>query len=93
MTRFNILAIIAGQNQPLTCAEIAKLSGRPCWYTRSFQASLATRLRKLWKWGLVRRKVHPWNRPAHSRERPYVWALSARGRDRVSWARSKGKVN
>jgi hypothetical protein len=46
MTRFNILAIIAGQNQP-----IAKLSGRRGWDTRSFRASLATRLRKLWRWG------------------------------------------
>ena len=51
MTRFNILAIIAGQNQPLTCVEIAKLSGRPGWHTRSFRASLATRLRKLRRWG------------------------------------------
>jgi hypothetical protein len=93
MTRFQILAIIAGQNQALTCAEIAELSGRPGWYTRSFRASLATRLRKLWKWGLLRRDLHPWNRAAHSRQRPYAWRLSARGRQRLSWARSEGKVN
>ena len=50
MPRFDILAILAEQSRPISCKRIAELTGRRGWYRRSFQADLATRLRRLYRW-------------------------------------------
>jgi hypothetical protein len=90
MTRFQILELISGQNRPLTCEEIAKLSGHPTGYSRSFYASVASRLRRLWRLGLLCRDSRPSRRLRGS---VYVWTLSERGKERLLWARSQGKVS
>ncbi len=90
MTRFDILAILAGQNRGITCREIAELSGQTLFGTRSFRASLNSRLRRLWRWGLVRREMRQELRPRHARTGVYVWDLSARGRQRLAWAQGRG---
>ena len=56
MTRFDLLAILETQMQPISCAQIAKLTGQSRCYSRSFRADLATRLRTLYRWGLLRRR-------------------------------------
>jgi len=92
MTRFELLAILSGQDRALSCAEIAQLTGHPRWYSRNFRASLNARLRRLWRWGLVRRRRAPWRRPAHARCGVYLWSISRRGLERLAWAESQELV-
>lgn len=92
MTRFELLALLAGQNEAISCNRIAEISGQRSWYRRSFRASLASRLRRLRRWGLVRRRLAPYLRPAHARTGIYLWRISSRGRKRLQWARSAGKL-
>jgi hypothetical protein len=85
MTRFDILAILATQSRPVSCARIAELTGKRGWYRRSFHADLATRLRRLYRWGLL----HRWrvaDEPFDYTRAKYLWALSQRGRERLEWA-------
>jgi hypothetical protein len=85
MTRFDILAILAAQSRPISCRSIAKLAGKRGWYGRSFQADLATRLRRLYRWGLL----HRWrvaDGPFWDQRAIYLWSLSQRGRERLKWA-------
>ena len=90
MTRFDILAILADQSRPISCKRRAELNGKRGWYRRSFQADLATRLRRLYRWGLLRR----WKTaeaPFTDGRAIYLWSLSQRGRERLEWAtRSSG---
>jgi hypothetical protein len=89
MTRFDILAILAAQSNPIPCKRIAELTGKRRWYRRSFQADLATRLRRLYRWGLL----HRWRAAdgpfGHARAKylwSLSWSLSPRGRERLEWA-------
>jgi hypothetical protein len=94
MTRFDLLAILERQMQPISCAQIAKLTGQRRYYSRSFQADSATRLRKLNRWGLLRcRRIYR-RRLWGSRHRGprYLWSLSRRGRARLEWARRRDLV-
>ena len=96
MTRFEILKILSanttffGYPTPISCAELAKRAGHPRSYTRSYQASLATRLRRLWNYGLVIRQFAKSHRPGP--RRVSVWTISPRGMERLSWAKARGKV-
>jgi len=85
VTRFDILAILADQSRPISCARIAELTANRGWYRRSFQADLATRLRRLYRWGLL----HRWRvaeGPFWDRRAIYLWSLSRRGLERLKWA-------
>src|SRR6266478_4448644 len=88
MTRFDLLAILDAQTHPISCARIAEISGRRDWYRRSFQADLATRLRKLYRWGLLRRRSVSGGR-SWSRRAKYLWSISERGRTRLEWAQGR----
>jgi hypothetical protein len=88
MTRFDLLAILDAQTRPISCARIAELSGRRGWYRRSFQADLATRLTKLYRWGLLRRQNVSDRRSRGGRAK-YLWSLSERGRTRLEWAQGR----
>jgi hypothetical protein len=81
MTRFDILAIFATQSRPISCKRLAELTQRPASYRRSFQADLATRLRRLYRWGLR----HRWS-AFSGRRAIYLWSFSQRGRERLAWA-------
>ena len=83
MTRFELLELLNQQNCAISCAEISGLLKVPDRHTRSFCSSLATRLRRLYRWGLVRRQ--------RLRSR-YLWRISERGRERLAWAKSRGLV-
>jgi hypothetical protein len=89
MTRFQILALLSGQDRALSCTEVAQLTGHPRWYSRNFRASLHAQLRRLWRWGLLRRRRARWRRPAHSRSGIYLWSISRRGQERLAWAKSE----
>jgi hypothetical protein len=90
MTRFRILEEIGKNLFAVSTKELAKHTNHPSSHTRSYQASLGTRLRRLWHQGLLRRRVDAFLRPGHRRRRVYVWTLSSRGIDRLHWARSNG---
>ena len=93
LTRFRILALLSSANYGLTCKELAKASGQDHFSKRSFLASLTSRLRRLRRWGLVRRKLDRFNRPMRARRiGVYRWRISRRGLDRLAWARTKRKV-
>ena len=94
MTRFDLLAILETQSSPISCARIAVLSGSRRCHRRSFQADLATRLRRLYRWGLLRRRdVSKRNFLGGWGKRPkYLWSISARGRERLAWARRRNLV-
>ena len=92
MSRFVILALLARMNRAVTCVELARLCGLPGWFTRSFRASLNSRLRRLRRWGLVKRKLVPWLKPARASCGVYVWTISERGKLRLQWARKEGKL-
>lgn len=94
MTRFEILDQMADYLVPVTCAEFAKRSGHPKAHTRSFQASMATRLRRLKAYGLVRTEGFGWAwRPiSRSKRRINYWFITRKGRDRLAWAKSEGKI-
>ncbi len=91
LDRFQLLELISASQHALSCTELAKLTGQPGWYTRSFRASLATRLRRLWRWGLLRRYLDTSQRPRHARRSGvFVWSMSPKGKDRLTWAKSEG---
>lgn len=93
VTRFRILALLSAADGGLTCKELAKVTEHERYITRSFQASLATRLRRLRRWGLVRRRLDKFDRPKRSRRKGVSrWRLSRRGSTRLSWAKSRGLV-
>src|SRR5437762_12142026 len=85
MTRFDILAILAEQSHPISCKRLAELTGKRGWYRRSFQADLATRLRRLYKWGLLHRWQTAYGFFRGGRAK-YRWSLSPRGKSRLEWA-------
>jgi hypothetical protein len=90
ISRFWILLVLSEAFFGLTCREIAQKTGKTRWYTRSFRASLATRLRRLRSFGLVQRTLDRLSRPARSRRVGiYRWKISDRGRQRLLWAKSK----
>ena len=90
MTRFDILAILAAQSRPISCKRLAELTGLARWYRRSFQADLATRLRRLYRWGLL----HRWQagKAFFGTRRGYLWSVTQRGRARLEWARQRDLV-
>jgi hypothetical protein len=91
MTRFDILAILATQSHPISCARIAELTQIRGQYRRSFQADLATRLRRLRKWGLLKR----WQaRKAHfgAGRSKYLWSITQRGQERLAWASASDQL-
>jgi hypothetical protein len=93
MTRFEILKLLSDAFFGATCSQLAKMSGQKHWNTRSFRASLATRLRRLRSSSLIRRELDRWSRPAHSRRIGiYRWWITQRGQERLAWAKSKGLV-
>jgi hypothetical protein len=90
-SRFRILELLSATDGALTCSELAKRSGQAGFWTRSFRASLATRLRRLRRWGLVWRHRERWGRPARSRRAGiYRWRISRRRLARLGWAKEKG---
>lgn len=92
MTRFEILREFSTYVTPVTCKDFAKGTGDPKAHTRSFQASLATRLRRLRTHGLLRRATYKSGLVFRSKRRLHHWSITSRGRDRLAWAKSKGKV-
>lgn len=89
LSRFRILELLSQEVLGFTCSGLAKRAGQD-WNTRSFRASLATRLRKLRQQGLVRSDLDKLSRPAHSRRAGVCrWRLTGRGLARLSWARSR----
>src|SRR5690348_17324178 len=92
ITRFEILALLEQQDRAISCREIAEMLRCPAWYSRDVRASLHARLRKLWRWGLVKRRLNPYIRPLYARCGVYLWTLSTRGRARLHWARKQGLV-
>jgi hypothetical protein len=92
MTRFDLLGILERQSQPISCARIAVLTGVRGCHSRSFQADLATRLRWLYRWGLLRRR-NVSNRRGWGKRPKYLWTLSVRGRTRLEWARRRDLVD
>ena len=93
LSRFHILKLLSDALFGLTCFQLAKKSGQEHWNTRSFRASLATRLRRLRSSGLIRRELDRLSRPAHSRRIGiYRWSITPRGQERLAWAKSKGLV-
>lgn len=93
ISRFWILLLLSEAFFGLTCREIAKRTGKAHWYTRSFRASLATRLRRLRSLGLVQRNLDPLFRPVRSRRVGiYRWSITDRGRERLSWAQTNNRV-
>jgi DNA-binding HxlR family transcriptional regulator len=92
MTRFEILRHISKSLTPVTCKDLAKITGNPKAHTRSFQASLATRLRKLSAYGLLRRQIYKSGFLLRSKRKIHHWSITQRGIDRLSWAKSVGKL-
>lgn len=92
MTRFEILREFSKYFSPVTCKDFAKGTGNPKAHTRSFQASLATRLRRLRAYGLLRSATYKSGLIFRSKRRLHHWSITARGRDRLAWAESEGKV-
>src|SRR5580698_6523432 len=93
LSRFRILDLLSEGLFGFTCVQLAKRSGQKGNDTRSFRASLTTRLRRLQSSGLVNRNLDKFSRPAHSpREGIYRWRLSARGIARLKWAKENGQL-
>jgi hypothetical protein len=93
LSRFRILELLSEGFGGSTCAELAKRTGNEKWKTRSFRASLTTRLRRLKALGLVNRSLDRFFRPARSRRVGiYRWNISAKGINRLAWAREKGWI-
>jgi hypothetical protein len=96
VTRFEILKLLSanttifGYPAPISCAELAKRAGHPRFYSRSYKASLTTRLRRLWNYGLVIRQFAKSRRPGP--RRVSVWTISPKGMERLSWAKAHGRV-
>jgi hypothetical protein len=89
MTRFDILAILAAQPRPITCKQLAELTGKRGWYLRPFQADLATRLRRLRKWGLLKRG-RARKKPFGAGRARYLWSITRRGLERLGCASANG---
>lgn len=88
ITRFDILAILATQSRPISCARIAELTWMHGRHGRSFHADLATRLRRLRRWGLLKR----WSARAPvlgASRAKYLWSITQRGRERLAWGLSQ----
>jgi len=93
LSRFRILELISTRQSGMTCSDLAKLTRLSGWYTRSFRASLGTRLRRLWKWGLLLRRMERSYRVRHSRRKGvFVWSITAKGMSRLQWARTRQLV-
>src|SRR6266568_3219771 len=93
LSRFRLLELVSTHESGLTCKDLAALSRNPCWYRRSFRASLGTRLRRLWKWGLLQRRLERSYRTRHaSQEGVFVWTITAKGESRLQWARTRRLV-
>jgi len=93
VSRFRILALLSGSVVGLTCLELAQRTGKANSATRSFRASLATRLRHLRRYGLVDFYYCKLFRPRRSRRIGVRrWRLTDRGRKRLDWAREQGRV-
>lgn len=92
MTRFEILRQFSTYITPVSCKDFAKRTGDPNAHTRSFQASLATRLRRLRAYGLLRRETYKSGLIFRSKRRIHHWSITSRGRDRLAWAKSNGEV-
>ena len=93
LSRFRILELLSEGLFGFTCIQLAKRSGLGGWEARSFQASLATRLRRLRALGLVNRELDKFARTNHSRRiGVFRWRISERGAQRLEWAKSKELV-
>jgi hypothetical protein len=93
LSRFRILDLLSEGLFGFTCIQLAKRSGQEDSGTRSFRASLATRLRRLRALGLVRCDLDKFSRPAHSsRDGIYRWRVSERGIARLKWAKKNGRL-
>lgn len=93
LSRFRLLELIAAHERGFTCSALAKLTHLPGWYTRSFRASLGTRLRRLWRWGLLQRRLERSHRTRHARRKGvFVWTITAKGMSRLQWARTRRLV-
>ena len=91
LSRFRILDLLSESLFGFTCTELAKRSGQANWDTRSFRASLATRLRRLQFSALVKRELDKFARPAHSSsDGIYRWRISVHGMQRLKWAKKNG---
>src|SRR5271154_5669110 len=93
LSRFRILDLLSEGLFGFTCTQLAKRSGHKGNDTRSFRASLATRLRRLQSSGLVNRDLDKLSRPAHSLpDGVYRWRLTAHGIARLKWAKENGRL-
>lgn len=93
LSRFRILDLLSESLCGFTCIQLAKRSGQDESDSRSFRASLATRLRRLRTLGLVRCDLDKFSRPSHSRKiGVYRWRISERGVERLRWAKKNGRV-
>jgi hypothetical protein len=90
LSRFRILDLVSEGIIGFTCSQLAKRSGQESSNTRSFRASLTTRLRRLYQLGLIRRDLDRVSRPAHSHKNGvYRWRITPRGIMRLKWAKEK----
>ena len=93
MTRFELLDLLSRQDRAISCRELAEKFRCPGWYSRGFRASLNARLRKLRRYGLVKRRLNRWLRPYHARCGVYLWTISTRGKVRLEWAKQKSLLD
>ena len=92
MTRFQLLAVFADFILPKSCAEVAKHINQTRSQSRAYRADLATRLRRLWSYGLLHRDQRlGWFFPK-SKRKTYFWSITQKGVERLKWARTQGKV-
>lgn len=97
MDRFKLLyhlsksSVLPGFFIPISCAELAKRTGDTQFSTRSGRANLATRLRRLWLYGLVHRRKDRSRRPPGGGPGVYLWTITEKGLRRLSWAKAQGK--
>ena len=90
LSRFRILDLVSEGIIGFTCSQLAKRSGQEGWNTRSFRASLTTRLRRLYQLGLIRRDLDKVSRPTYShKDGIYRWRITSRGITRLKWAKEK----
>jgi hypothetical protein len=98
MDRFTLLhylsknCVLPGFPVAITCAELANRIGDAQFSTPSGRANLATRLRRLWTYGLVRRKTDKSRRPARGGPGVYLWSITEKGLQRLSWAKKHNKL-
>lgn len=98
MHRHKILQLLSesinfwGFPAPLSCRQIAKKIGDPRAFLPSYHASLSTQLRRLWGYGLERRKLDKSLRPRHGGRGVFTWTITEKGLRRLSWAKEMGKI-